>query len=256
MPEARLATRSESGDGKANRLPGFRLRSIARGSQNDRLSPMALLLAGLVLGSAAAGAAPQHTEPEANLAAHREQGRVVFDRLPAIGAAELVARGWLRWPGAPLELRTGGRTVATLHRFGDGAVEGRAGPGVDVPTSRVEPSWDDGAIHLILLTSGGSRFETGFFERVGAGATAGRLNRGANSIIDVRGTYQAVLRDPGDTSVGWLRVTVDPSDTPERSYEGFLPSVVAPELAAAATLALDSEIDWIEDHAQDVYRGS
>jgi hypothetical protein len=140
--------------------------------------------------------------------------------------------------------------VATLRRFGDGAVEGRAGSGGDAPTNRVEPSWDDGAIHLILLTSAGSPLETGFFERVGAGATAGRLKRAANSIIDMRGTYQAVLRDPGDTSVGWLRATVDPSDTPERSHEGVFPSGVAPELAAAATLALDSEIDWIEDHGR------
>jgi hypothetical protein len=255
MSRAQLAARQESGGRKATRFRGFPLRSSTRCSRTDRLSRSGLLLAALILGSVAAGAPPQQSEPEATLAAHREHARLVFDRLPGVGAAEL-APGWLRWPGAPLELRAGGRTVAALRRLGPGAVEAGAGSSGDAPaTSRIEPSWDDGAIHLILYTANGSRFETGFFERVGAGAAPERLNRLANSIFDVRGTYQAVLRDPSGTSVGWLRVVVDPLDTPVRSYEGVLPSV-APELAAAAALALDSEIDWIEEHAPDIYRGS
>jgi hypothetical protein len=34
-----------------------------------------------------------------------------------------------------------------------------------------------------------------------------------------------------------------------------LPEAVAPGLAAAAALALDTEIDWIESHSLDAYRG-
>ena len=41
-----------------------------------------------------------------------------------------------------------------------------------------------------------------------------------------------------------------------RSYEGILPNVVTPGLAAAATLALDTEIDWIENHSLDAYRAT
>lgn len=56
--------------------------------------------------------------------------------------------------------------------------------------------------------------------------------------------------------MGWLRIRVNPSGTPVRSYEGPLPTLVTPGLAAAATVALDTEVDWIEDHSLDVYRGS
>jgi hypothetical protein len=82
------------------------------------------------------------------------------------------------------------------------------------------------------------------------------LSRLAETILDVGGMYQAVLRDPDGTSLGWLRVRVNPSGTPVRSYEGFLPALVTPGLAAAATWALDVEVDWIENHSLDVYRGS
>jgi hypothetical protein len=41
-----------------------------------------------------------------------------------------------------------------------------------------------------------------------------------------------------------------------RLYDGLLPAAVGPGLAAAAAVALGSELDWIEDHALDVYRGS
>src|SRR5262249_4726293 len=104
---------------KATRLRGLPLRPTARGSRTDRLSRRALLLAGLTLGATAGGASPQHRDPQATLAAHREHARLMFDRLLGTGAAEL-ARGWLRWP---LRLRTGGRTVAALRSLGPGAVE-------------------------------------------------------------------------------------------------------------------------------------
>jgi len=239
------------------RLAVFRVRARAQGDRAQRHSRKGLLLAGLIFGSAAAGSPARHLcrDTEVTFAAHHEHARLVIDRMRGVEAAELIAPGWFRSPGTPLDLRAGGGTVATLRLIGPGAVEVRARDRGEAPASgRVEPSWENGAIRLSLRTADGQTFETGFFERVSAGAAPGRLSRVAESILDV--TYQAVLRDPGGTSVGWMRVEVDPSGTPGRSYEGVLPTVVTLELAAAATLALDTEIDWIEDHSLDVYRGS
>jgi hypothetical protein len=41
-----------------------------------------------------------------------------------------------------------------------------------------------------------------------------------------------------------------------RIYDGVLPSDVGPGVAAATAVALSSEIDWIESHTFDVYRGT
>ena len=257
MPEARPATRPQSGDGKARRLPGFQLRSTAYGSRTDRLSRRALILAGLVLGSAAAGAPAQHGEPEATLAAHGEHGRLVFDRLLGTGAAELVVPGGLHWPGTPFELQAGGRSLAVLRAIGPGEVQVDERNGDEARAAgRVEPRWEDGAIRLTLRTPDGQAFETGFFDRPSASGSPEHLCRSAaNTILDVRGKYRAVLRNPSGRSVGWLTIRVDLSGTPVRSYEGALPDVITPGLAAATALALDTEIDWIETHAGDVYRG-
>ena len=74
-------------------------------------------------------------------------------------------------------------------------------------------------------------------------------------MIDVRGTYQAALRDAKGAPVGWLRVRVGPYLPAPRIFEGVVPAAVDPALSAAAAVALDAEIDWIEAHALDVYRG-
>src|SRR2546422_5589549 len=51
------------------------------------------------------------------------------------------------------------------------------------------------------------------------------------------------------------RSTLFPYTTLFRS-EGVVPAAVDPALSAAAAVALDAEIDWIEAHALDVYRGN
>ena len=82
------------------------------------------------------------------------------------------------------------------------------------------------------------------------------LSRNAQTVLDVRGTYRAALRDAKGGETGWLRVKVTPYAESPRIYDGVLPAEVGPGLAAATAVALGSEIDWIENHALNVYRGT
>jgi len=215
-----------------------------------------LLVAHLV--STSAAAAPLwdiSSNADQTFAAHDEHARLAIDRVQREGAGEIVAPGWLRPPGAPLELRAGGRRLAALRPIGPGAVQVQTtGGGQPRAIGDVEPRWENGAIRLVLRAADGERFETGLFERVSAAGAPEHLSRAAETILDVRGTYRAILSDPRGTPVGWLRVEVDSWGA--RSHAGALPEAVTPGLAAAAALALDSEIDWIETHSLDVYRGS
>lgn len=240
-------------------LRAFSCRPSADGGRAASHSRWVLLLAGLLVARAAVGqlSEPMLGSTEATLVAHPEHGRLVIDRLRGLGPAEVVAPGWPHWPGRPFELQAGGRSVAVLRAIGPGEVQvdERNGHGARV-AGRVEPRWEDGAIRLTLRTPDGQAFETGFFDHPSASGSPEHLSRStADTILDVRGTYRAVLRDPSGRPVGWLSIRVDPSGTPVRSYEGALPDVITPGLAAATALALDTEVDWIETHAADVYRG-
>jgi hypothetical protein len=82
------------------------------------------------------------------------------------------------------------------------------------------------------------------------------LSRRAVTTLDTVGLYRAEIRDRGGRPVGWLRVRVSLVDDPPRVWEALLPPGVGAGLAAATTAALSSEIDWIQDHALDVYRGT
>ena len=53
-----------------------------------------------------------------------------------------------------------------------------------------------------------------------------------------------------------LRVRISPYQTAPRIYEAALPTTIPPPLAAATAAALDAEVDWIESHATNVYRGT
>jgi len=196
---------------------------------------------------------PVPVDPDVTFAAHAEHGGLAVDRLPGGGAGRVVAPGWLRWPGAPsFVLREDDRTLARLWLTAPARVEVRS---AEAPESEVEPSWDENALRLTLRPASGAPLRTDVFERTAPGTGPPVLSRAAQSVLDVRGAYRAVLRDTKGAPAGWLRVRVGPYQEAPRIYDGVLPDGVSPGLAAATAVALGSEIDWIEDHALNVYRG-
>src|SRR5882724_3547801 len=195
-------------------------------------------------------------DPDANFAAHREQGVLVVDRLGPGRAGELRPARWVRLPGDPtFVLEADGERVAALWVTGERVVVRRA-PAEDAPVvGEIDPAWDGGAIRLVIRAADGSSLRTDAFARKAADTGPDALTRASQTVIDVRGTYQAALRDAKGTPVGCLRVRVRPYLPSTRIFEGVLQATVDPALSAAAAVALDAEIDWIEAHALDVYRG-
>jgi len=143
------------------------------------------------------------------------------------------------WPGR------GGRVVA---RPGQSSTE--------PPSVEAEPAFDAGAVKLTIRGSGGGSLRTDTFGREGSGTGPSLLSRNAQTVLDVRGTYRATVRDDKGKPVGWFRVRISPYQPAPRIYDALLPGDVDDTLPAAATLARREEIDWIERHAIDVYRGS
>ena len=119
----------------------------------------------------------------------------------------------------------------------------------------VEPSWEDNAIRL-TLRSGDVVYRSDLFARTVVGGGPPQLSRTAQTVLEVRGTYRAALRDAKGAEKGWLRVKITSYSQAARIYDGVVPPELGPGVAAAVAVALDSEIDWIESHAIDVYRGA
>jgi len=223
-----------------------------------RLRSCLVLAAPLLLGCRLSHQVP--IEPGVNFAAHAEHARLVIDRLPGGGAGEVTPPGWFHWPGSAsptLVLTEKNGSVTGLWLTAPATVEARAGTSGTAPRAGlVEPSWEDNAIRLTLRTAAEDKIQTDVFARQATGGGPLALSRVAQSILDVRGVYRAALRDAKGAEAGWLRVRISPYQESMRIYDGLLPAAVGPALAAAAAVALASEIDWIEDHALDVYRGS
>jgi len=197
-------------------------------------------------------------DPAANFAAHVEHDRIVIDRLPGGRSGVVAPPGWFRWGGAPtFVLDEDGRAVADLWLTAPASVKVRtAGAGNAPVEGSVEPAWDDNAIRLTLHQPGMEALRTDSFARAATGAGPPVLSRIAQTVLDVRGTYRATLHDASGAETGWLRVRISPYQASSRIYDGVVPPEVAPGLVAAIPVALGSEIDWIEDHTLDVYRGT
>jgi hypothetical protein len=205
-------------------------------------------------------AALQHTvavDPEATFAAHREHAGMVIDRLGRDGSGTLAPAGWFRRPGDPtFVLRADGAEVAAYWLSGRRVVVRRTAEEGAPAVGEIDPAWDDGgAIRLSLTGAEGSALRTDAFARQMADTGPATLTRASQTVIDVRGTYRATLRDGQGAPVGWLRVRVGPYLPAPRIFDGALPAAVDPALAVGAAVALDAEIDWIESHTVDVYRG-
>ena len=196
-------------------------------------------------------------DPQATFGAHQEHAALVVDRFDRGRSGVLQAASWLRLPGAPtFVLDVGGETVAGIWLSGSQATVRREKSKSSEVIGEVTPSWENGAIRFALQPAGASAFRTDVFTRKGASGGPGVLTRVVETILDVRGTYEATLRDAKNVAVGWMRVRIGPYQPSPRIYEATLPAAVPPELTTAAAAALDAEIDWIEDHALNVYRGT
>jgi len=217
-------------------------------------------LAAVLVGVAAVGCATLHqnvpVDPAATFAAHQEHRELVIDRLGPGRSGTLRPAGWLRLPGSPtFLLQADGDTIAALWLSGARVVV-RQKPSEAAPlVGEVVPSWQDGAVQLTLQPAGGPALRTDHFVRMGVGSTP-TLTRAAQTVLDLRGSYEGTVRDANGGAVGWFRVRLGPYLPAPRIFEAALPAAVPSEIVAAAAAALDAEVDWIEDHVLNVYRGS
>lgn len=222
-----------------------------------RISLFVLTSLNLMVAACGHGVRTIPLEPDVTFAMHQEGRTFVVDR-PVTGAPTLVTpAGWLRMPGDPTwALRRGGETLAAYWIDGDAGTTARAGlRASDPPLGDVRPSWDGNAIRLRLEPAGGQPTQSDVFVRTDGGSATAALGRSAQTILDVRGRYQAALRDTTGAQVGWLRLRIGPYEPAARVYEAILPAGMSESLAVAAVLALANEIDWIEGHSLNVYEG-
>ena len=201
---------------------------------------------------------PVSIDPDVNFAAHVEHDHIVLDRVPGVHGGVVEVPGWFHWSTSPsFVVMSEGKKVADLSLTAPATVQVRSASGAGASVlGAVEPSWEDIAIRLTLRSSDVSVLRSDVFARTVTGGGPAVLSRSAQLIIDVRGTYRAALRDAKGGETGWLRVKVTPYAESPRIYDGVLPAEVGPGLAAATAVALGSEIEWIENHTVDVYRGT
>ena len=204
----------------------------------------------LIVIAAGAGCVRQEAwiapDPGVTVAAHRAADRLVLDRLPSGARGALDPPAWPRLPDEPtFVLHAGGEVRAGLWVVGRSRVLVRRDAAITSPrTAEVLSAWDEGALRLTLFQEGGATLGVDRFARE-QGADAAPLVRGAA----LRGTYRAAVRDASGASLGWLRVRVE--SPAARVYDGVLPEATGDALAAAAALALDDEVEWIEEHPPD-----
>ena len=195
-------------------------------------------------------------DPEVTFAAHQERNLVVVDRASDGGGDEIAPVGGFRGPGsAAFTLKAGGQTTAWFWVTAPATVDARpTADAATAPIGQVAPAWQDGAVRLTLRAPDGQTLQSDAFQRVGTGGYS-MLSRDVRSTLDLRGTFRADLHDQGGKAAGWLRVQIGPYGDAPRIFDAVLPPAVPPALAAAVTVALGSELDWIEGHTLDVYRG-
>jgi hypothetical protein len=220
-------------------------------------TPSARLLASLLAYTAIGGCRPVRLpvpdlDPGATFAAHQVHNGFVIDRIPDGGAGVIEPAGWVNWGSPQFRVRVEGVTLADLSLMAPARVEVRESnaPGA----GRVEPAWDDGAVRLTVRSTTGALLQFGVFERIGGGGGYSALSRNAQTLLDVQGTYRSMVVDGDAHPVGWWQLRIAEPFRP-RVFEGAV-AELSPALAGALTLALNSEIDWVENHTLDVFRGS
>ena len=194
-------------------------------------------------------------ESDSSFAMHQDNRAFVVDR-PSSGATSVVEpAGWVRLPGDPAWALS--RNEVTRAAYW---IDGNAGTTArtrehdsDQSLGTVHPTWENQSIRLHITPGQGEPLDSDVFTRTDGGGGTLALGRTAQTILDVRGRYQAALRDASGTEVGWLRLRIGPYEQAARIYEAALPAGVDDRLGVAAVLSLAQEIDWIEAHTMNVY---
>jgi hypothetical protein len=168
----------------------------------------------------------------------------------------LVPAGSLFSSGPNFLLKSGGKTLAALWVQDSGHVIIRRSVDPSSPLiGRVDATWHQGAIRLTLTPADGPALQLGRFHRVDSPRSA-ILGVGATTVLDLRGMYEAQLRDTQGATTGWLRVRISPYQDARRIYDGNLPATVQEPLAAAAVALVNSDISNLRNRAVDVYQGN
>jgi len=191
--------------------------------------------------------------PQATFAAHQVHAGFVLDRVRGDATGVVEPANLIAWNGVPkFRVRTGAGTVGDLWLTAPASVTVRE-TGVPQPGA-IAPTWDNNAVRFTLRPATGAPLRSGPFERIGGGAGYSVLSRNARTLLDVQGTYRATVFDEHDQPVGWLEVDVVEPFRPHL-FAGVVPGT-SPATEAGLMLALNSEIEWIENHALDVWRGT
>jgi hypothetical protein len=201
---------------------------------------------------------PIPVDSSATVAAHQERRGLVVDKLPDGGVGTLRPGAIVKLPGNPdFVLATDASTIGGMWLVAPAHVVVRQGTSKGDPVvGEVTPSWQDDVIRLTLTPSGGKPFRTDPLRREGAGTGRAVFSRTIDANIDLRGTYKATLRDATGAAVGWMRIRIGPYQPSGRIYDADFPADAGSALPVAGFLALDSEVDWIEDHAASMYNGA
>lgn len=227
-----------------------------------RPSLLRTLIAAAPVAGVAAGCTFTHVavpvDAGATIAAHQERRELVVDKLPDGRVGTVRPASFVKLPGTPdfvlatdREVLGGLWLVAPAH-----VVVRRDTSKTDAPIGEVVPSWQDDVIRLTFTPVDGSPFRTDPLRREGGGTGRAVFSRTIDANIDLRGTYKAALRDAKGTAVGWLRLRIGPYQPSGRIYDAAMPPAIDAALGIGGFVALDSEIDWIQDHTTDIYKGA
>jgi hypothetical protein len=240
-------------------LAGPEARTVVWMSAGDRssLAPVAVICAACIACSVPRmpsqdARAASALNPQATFAAHQVHAGFVLDRLQPDATGVVEQANVINWGFVPeFRVRTAAGDVGDLRLTSPASVTVRES-GVR-NAGQVAPAWDNGAIRFTLRPATGAPLRFGPFERIDGGAGYSVLSRNALTLLDVEGTYRATVFDEHDQPVGWWEVEVVEPFRPH-VFVGVLPGT-SPAAQAGVMLALNSEIDWIENHVLDVWRG-
>ena len=203
-----------------------------------------------------AAAAHVPVDPGANFTAHTESSGIVVDRMDDGQRGRLVPNSIPFTHRPPFLVEEGDRKVAALWRDGSTFVVRPPTGGEDAHAmGTVTAEWIDHGIHFTFHPATGDALHTGAFHRQGWSGPE-LLGQQVSNILELPGVYFAEVRDPANNPVGWMRVEIGRYGPTLRLYNASLPASISGPLALAAFQRIDSDIDWVEQHAVNPYIGN